>query len=181
MNSCHHIAIINHNSHDAHCLAELLRQNSSVESIVIEPDGQDAVDHWKSNHAAGGFLPGLIFTTLQLPRLDGFAVLEWLRSHHRFASVPVIVLTETHNTAEIERAYALGANFCMVKPADLRRFQQMIHATCAFWGLCIVPETPAPAEQSRTPFRTSLHEDWTESAWFTEWLLLARKQHAALP
>jgi hypothetical protein len=51
----------------------------------------------------------------------------------------------------------------------------------AFRGLCIASERRPAAEESGTPFRKVLHEDWTESAWFKEWLALARNNNTALP
>ena len=174
MNTTTRIVIIDSDCDDANCLAELLLANSSANSIVIETNGQDAIDHFEIETASKPLLPSLIFTDLNMPRLGGFAVLEWLRSHPGFDSVPAIVLTDSRDPLDIDRAYALGANFYMVKPGNLARLEQMIHSLCAFWGLCIVPEiTPLP-EQSATALRKALHRDWSESLWFAEWLMLAR-------
>jgi len=174
MNTTTRIVIIDPNADDANCLARLLCENSSANSIVIETNGRDAIDHFEIETASQPLLPSLIFTNLHMPRLGGFAVLEWLRNHPGFDSVPAIVLTDSRDPLDIDRAYALGANFYMVKPANIARLGEMIHAMCAFWGLCIVPEIKPLPEQSATAFRKALHRDWSESLWFAEWLSLAR-------
>jgi two-component system, response regulator len=175
VNQTPRIVIIDQDTRGAQCLAELLRENFDAGSIVIESDGQDAIDHFEGGPNAA--LPGLIFTDLGTPRLSGFAVLEWLRSHAGFDSVPVIVLTDSRERSDIVRAYALGANFYMVKPGNLMRLREMVNALCGFWGRCAVPGM----KTTRDPFdgakqRNALPKDWTESEWFNEWLALARHQ-----
>src|SRR5256714_10398929 len=63
-------------------------------------------------------LPNLILLDLKMPRLDGFDFLEWLRQQPQLKAIPVIVLTSSEDIADVNRAYALGANSFLVKPLE---------------------------------------------------------------
>lgn len=57
--------------------------------------------------------PDLVILDLGLPDMDGFVVLEQIRS---FSSVPVIILTVRHEQSDILKGIKLGADDYIVKP-----------------------------------------------------------------
>ena len=63
--------------------------------------------------------PGVIFTDLQMPEMDGFAVLHWLKTHPKCSVLPVMVFSSSNNDSDIEKSYRLGANAYLVKPSSL--------------------------------------------------------------
>lgn len=64
----------------------------------------------------------LIISDLDMPQMDGFGLLEAVRSSRLCRHVPTIVIT-THDEFEaIERAYALGATSFMIKPLNWAQF-----------------------------------------------------------
>ncbi len=80
-------------------------------------------------------LPCLILLDLKLPGESGFAVLEWVRKHPKLAKLPVVVLTVSHHSDDLERAYQLGANSYLVKPFELLDFQALIKSINSYWVL----------------------------------------------
>jgi DNA-binding response OmpR family regulator len=50
--------------------------------------------------------------------VDGFEVMEWLRTHNIASDVSIIVMSSSGETADICRAAALGAKAYIVKPND---------------------------------------------------------------
>lgn len=64
-------------------------------------------------------LPALILLDLKMPRRDGIATLQWIRSQPAFFAVPVIIFSSSANRLDVERAYKYGANAFLVKPASL--------------------------------------------------------------
>jgi CheY-like chemotaxis protein len=72
-------------------------------------------------------VPGLVLLDLKMPRKNGFEVLAWIRQHPEFNALPVVVLTSSQESADINRAYALGANSYLVKPANFLSLVDMIN------------------------------------------------------
>lgn len=77
--------------------------------------------------------PALITLDLVLPDLDGFAVLELIRSRPHLAEVPVVIITALSDATTARRAYHLGASDFIAKPfnvgvveAKLRTYLRMV-------------------------------------------------------
>jgi DNA-binding response OmpR family regulator len=69
----------------------------------------------------------LVILDLDMPRLDGFGVLDELRAQVRTASLPVIVLTAQHGESE-EKALDLGAQDYLTKPVQTRSLTARVRA-----------------------------------------------------
>jgi len=87
-------------------------------------------------------LPVLILLDLKLPRRSGFEVLEWLRSQPELKRTPVVILTSSKETVDINRAYELGANSYLLKPVTFEALQEMMKAINLFW--LVFSEMPNP-------------------------------------
>jgi CheY-like chemotaxis protein len=61
-------------------------------------------------------LPTVILLDLKLPLRSGFDLLGWVRHNPRLKRLPVVVLTSSEESQDINRAYELGANSYLVKP-----------------------------------------------------------------
>ena len=59
--------------------------------------------------------PDLILLDIILPKKDGFAFMAAMQENPAIASIPVIVLTNLEDSADIERALGLGARTFLVK------------------------------------------------------------------
>jgi CheY-like chemotaxis protein len=66
----------------------------------------------------GTFAPDLILLDLMMPHVDGFTILESLRSTPAELFLPVIVLTADANEQTKRRALAAGATDFLLKPFD---------------------------------------------------------------
>lgn len=64
-------------------------------------------------------LPDLIFLDLKMPEIDGFQLLRWARNRAETRSTPVAMYSASLIPEDIERAYALGADFFIIKPSSL--------------------------------------------------------------
>jgi signal transduction histidine kinase len=64
------------------------------------------------------FQPDLVLLDLMMPHIDGFAILESLRSEEGETFLPVIVLTADVNEETKRRALRSGANDFLTKPFD---------------------------------------------------------------
>lgn len=78
-------------------------------------------------------LPQVVLLDLNLPRLDGFEVLDHLRQHPRLRRIPVVVLTSSREPRDVTRAYDLGARGYVVKPGRFRELQQLVEGLGRYW------------------------------------------------
>ena len=70
-----------------------------------------------------------------MPRVNGIEVLEKLKSDPRTKSIPVVILTSSKESPDIEKCYSLGANSYIVKPVNFEKFAQAIKALGFYWLL----------------------------------------------
>lgn len=88
-------------------------------------DGKEAIDYLRGeppfNDRVRHPWPDLLVLDLKMPRTAGFEVLEWLRQQPNLNPLSVLVLSGSQWQADIDRAYALGANFYRTKPLDFKQ------------------------------------------------------------
>jgi CheY-like chemotaxis protein len=106
-------------------------------SLQHVADGEQAVAYLSREGAyADGEeypFPDLVLLDLKMPRLDGFEVLEWIRSNSATRTLPVVVLAGSSFRADIRRALELGANSYAAKPAKFEELQVLIDQIAEVW------------------------------------------------
>ena len=60
----------------------------------------------------------LALIDLSMPNLDGFTLIQCMRSHQRTKHMPIIVITSNNDQASIERAFQAGASSFLTKPLN---------------------------------------------------------------
>jgi CheY-like chemotaxis protein len=71
-------------------------------------------------------IPAVMLLDLNMPRKDGFDVLEWVRTQPECKRMVVIILTASMRMEDVERAFDLGANSFLVKPNNLDALAAMV-------------------------------------------------------
>lgn len=89
-------------------------------------DGLAAIDYVKLSLKRGESDSLLILLDINMPVVDGFGVLEYLKSADETRKIPIFMLTSTDDSAEIERCYALGCNIFLKKPVNYQSFVQAV-------------------------------------------------------
>jgi len=85
-------------------------------------------------------LPKLIVMDIKMPRMNGFDVLEWIKHDGALRRIPVVIVSSSDHSADIDRAYELGANAYMVKPVDFHAVERLFESITHYWGLeCAKP------------------------------------------
>lgn len=69
--------------------------------------------------------PSMVFLDINMPRRNGFEILEIIRNQYTKTELPVIMFTTSNEEALVEKAKALGANLFLVKPDS---FWDLTHA-----------------------------------------------------
>lgn len=122
--------------------SQLIRRAFAKANIAADlfraKDGDDAVAYLdgqgKYEDRIAHPLPSLILLDIKLPRRSGFEVLSWLRRDTRpLRRLPVVMLTSSRHSADINRAYELGANAYSVKPDTHVGLVQLLESIKGFW------------------------------------------------
>jgi DNA-binding response OmpR family regulator len=86
--------------------------------------------------------PSLILLDLMLSREPAFDVLRWLRSEQRYRHTPVFVLGSEVVDQDVNEAYSLGANSCLLVKSVSDGFDQIAQGIAAYASLITSPALP---------------------------------------
>ncbi|MBD2101362.1 response regulator [Leptolyngbya sp. FACHB-261] len=99
--------------------------------LQIVETGQEAVRYLEGNGPYSNRtqypLPVLVVLDLRLPGMSGLDLLKWIRQQSPLQELPVIALTAFGNR-DLPRAYELGINFYLLKPADVKSLSEVLQA-----------------------------------------------------
>jgi CheY-like chemotaxis protein len=62
--------------------------------------------------------PEFIFMDLNMPVMNGFDCLVYLKNQELYRDIPIIIFTTSKNAQDISRTRQLGASYYMTKPDD---------------------------------------------------------------
>ena len=77
--------------------------------------------------------PDVMFVDLKMPRLNGFEVLEWLRNNGLCERILTVVVSSSSLQEDIDKAYDLGANAYLIKPATLQDYARAFRTSGEFF------------------------------------------------
>ena len=100
--------------------------------LHVVSDGDAAIEALEQVAFKGG-APVCVLLDVKLPRVSGLEVLAWIRSQPHLRRLPVILLTSSSQSADINKAYDLGANSFLVKPPDLDSLTQLVKTVAHYW------------------------------------------------
>jgi CheY-like chemotaxis protein len=87
--------------------------------------------------------PGLIILDLNMPRKDGREALREIKSDPVLKTIPVVVLTTSTAEPDIARAYQLGANSFISKPAAFDLLVSTMRTIGQYWfSIVVLPVKP---------------------------------------
>jgi two-component system chemotaxis response regulator CheY len=82
--------------------------------VLEAEDGVHALE--RLGGVAAGAEPDLLITDINMPRLDGFGLIEKVREQDRHRNLPILVLTTESSDEKKQRARSAGATGWIVKP-----------------------------------------------------------------
>ncbi len=133
------ILLVEDNPHDAELTLRVLKKHNLTNRLVWVKDGAEALDFifGSSDDPAVPLNqpPRVVLLDLKLPKLDGHEVLRRLKADPRTRTIPVVVLTSSHEETDIVRSYQLGVNSYIVKPVDFDNFAGAVQQLGMYWVL----------------------------------------------
>lgn len=98
-------------------------------SRVLELEGYEVLEAEDKDNCLGltrGNKIALVLLDLRLPRHDGWAVLERMKSEPGLSEIPVIVFTASAGAPQHDRALAMGAADYLVKPLSAAKLREAV-------------------------------------------------------
>ena len=109
-------------SDDVELLQEAFDNNDLSVSIEVLKQG-DVVLPWLES---GKMLPNVIVMDLNLPKLHGREILGRIKSHPKFKSIPLVVLTTSSSQTDLDYCLKLGADEFITKPSTVEGFNRTV-------------------------------------------------------
>jgi two-component system, chemotaxis family, response regulator Rcp1 len=128
------ILLVEDSQGDVRLIQEALQEAKVRNSMNVVGDGEEAMAYLRrQGRYTKATRPGLILLDLNLPRKNGFEVLQEIKGDETLKHIPVVVLTTSQSEQDIVKSYDLNANAYVTKPVDLIQFLSVVKAIEGFW------------------------------------------------
>lgn len=138
MNNHHpeNILMVDDDHNDVTLMINALREAHFGNKIIVAEDGEEALDFlYKREKFADykGDNPVFILLDIKMPLLNGIEVLKLIRKDRSFDKIPVIMMTSSRDTHDLDECYENGANSFVVKPVNISDFIDVVKKVGQYW------------------------------------------------
>ena len=137
------ILMIEDDEGHARLIEKNIRRAGVNNEIVAFGDGSSAMKYLFGPDGSGeanAHRQLLVLLDLNLPDMRGVDILAKIKSNVHLKRSPVVVLTTTDDSREIQHCYDLGANVYITKPVNYEGFANAIIQLGLFFSVIQVPE-----------------------------------------
>lgn len=131
------ILIIDDNPDDVDILCHALRRAGIKEPVQSFLGGEEAIVHLTEISTAGAaseWRPLLCILDVKMPGFHGAEVLQWIREHEAFSSVPVVMCSSSDDPNDVAEARKFGAQCYARKYPSATEFKDLIACAQQFRG-----------------------------------------------
>jgi two-component system, response regulator len=144
MDRISHILLVEDNQDDYEATIRSLKNNHVINTIHWSKNGQDALDylHRREKYAGDKTVrkPDLILLDLNIPGIDGREVLRRIKTDNKLKVIPIIVLTTSADSKDVEQCYRIGASTYVQKPVSFEGLMEAVRAMKDYWfNIAILP------------------------------------------
>ena len=136
------ILLVEDDPRDLELTLVALERSQLANEVIIVRDGEAALDYLNRNGEYAGRAegnPAVVLLDLKLPKVNGLEVLQSVRGTEPLRSIPVVMLTSSHEETDVLRSYQLGFNAYVVKPVEFKQFVEAIADLGIFWAVLNEP------------------------------------------
>lgn len=136
------ILLVEDDPRDLELTLVALERSQLANEVIVVRDGEAALEYLTragehANRAEGN--PAVVLLDLKLPKVNGLEVLQTVRATEPLRSIPVVMLTSSHEESDVLRSYQLGVNAYVVKPVEFKQFVEAIADLGIFWAVLNEP------------------------------------------
>ncbi|HEU4753478.1 MAG TPA: response regulator, partial [Armatimonadota bacterium] len=97
-------------------------------------NGAEALDFlYRRGGHANAPRPGLVYLDIEMPGMDGQAVLRTIKADAALRDIPVVMMTGVADERQMAEAAKNGANSYTLKPASAEQFLRTVLASTSYW------------------------------------------------
>ncbi len=132
------ILLVEDDPKDVELTLTALAEHRLSNEVAVARDGVEAMDYL---YRRGSFAqrpagnPVVILLDLKMPRMDGLQVLQKIKADEQLCLIPVVILTSSRESLDLEACYQLGINAYVVKPVRFPKFVEAVKEIGVFWVL----------------------------------------------
>lgn len=132
------ILLVDDSPSDVILAREALSEGRVANVVNVVENGEEALKYMRGEPPyEGRTKPDLVLLDLNMPRMNGYEVLEVVKRDSKLSTIPIIVLTSSQEEEDVVRSYSLHANCFISKPVRYDNFIEVIRSVEDFW-LCVV-------------------------------------------
>jgi CheY-like chemotaxis protein len=137
------ILLVEDNEGDIVLTIDAFEESKINTEISVARNGQEALDFlYKRNAFLDAKKPDLILLDINLPIYNGHEVLKEIKHDSNLKKIPVIMLTTSAFSNDINKAYDNNCNSYVKKPLDMLEFLEAIIKIENFWlEICTLPNS----------------------------------------
>jgi len=140
------VLLVEDNISDAELTIRALKKHNLANNLFHVKNGEEALDFiFATGKFAGtrdvSHPPKVVLPDIQMPKVNGIEVLKKLKTDPLTKAIPVVILTSSKESPDIQTCYDLGANSYIVKPVNFESFAEAIRNFGFYWLLLNQPPT----------------------------------------
>jgi CheY-like chemotaxis protein len=133
------ILLVDDNDDDVVLLEESFRDSRFLNLLQVVNDGEQAIQYLRrQGRYQSAKTPGLVLLDINMPKMNGFEVLQVMKADPLLKTIPVVMLTTSTRDEDIARSYDGGACSFVSKPVSLDKLKEVIKQFMLYWTLVSV-------------------------------------------
>lgn len=131
------IVIIEDDSDDQEFLVDIFRNLNYPNKVLFFSSGEEALRHIETTED----LPFLILSDINMPKLDGFALREKLKTDSKLSNkcIPYLFFSTAADQRGVINAYSQSVQGFFVKPSSIIELEKTIRTIMEYWRRCAAP------------------------------------------
>jgi CheY-like chemotaxis protein len=138
--------------HDIVAIQRAWKRHHIANPLHIVKNGEECLDYLhrrgKYKDPALSPTPGILLLDIKMPKMDGLAVLDYIRKNETLRLLPVIILTTSKAEEDRLKSYDLGVNAFIEKPVGFENLSAAVRTICLFWELVELPGENRESDES---------------------------------
>lgn len=118
-----HILLVEDNEGDIVLTLETFNDLLLTNEVSVVRDGEEAIRYLnKEGDYAQAKTPGIIFLDINLPKIDGKELLDYINANPKLKHIPTVILTTSASQSDMDECMAKHASCYLIKPLDINNF-----------------------------------------------------------